>query len=119
MFEFTGAYEASLSRQLYNFGHALQAGMKSEIPPATPLNCDQAFDYLSSFLESKNIVNSKGGLHNRITRAPIQLLPFTLQETSEYMLSRGFKLRNYHILELYMAMGGVPQYLKQVQKGFT
>ncbi len=65
----------------------------------------------------ENIVNSKGGLHNRITRAAIQLRPFTLCETREYLKSRGIRLDNYQVLELYMAMGGVPQYLKQVSKG--
>lgn len=65
----------------------------------------------------ENIINSKGGLHNRITRSPIQLMPFTLLETSEYLVSRGMKMKPYKVLQLYMAMGGVPQYLKQVQKG--
>lgn len=65
----------------------------------------------------ENIINNKGGLHNRITRAPIQLMPFTLRETRDYLISRGIRLSNYQILELYMAMGGVPQYLKQIQKG--
>ncbi len=65
----------------------------------------------------KIIINNKGGLHNRITRAPIQLLPFKLYETREYLLSRGIRLDSYQLLELYMAMGGVPHYLKQIQKG--
>ncbi|MFT4022713.1 MAG: ATP-binding protein [Flavihumibacter sp.] len=65
----------------------------------------------------ENIINNKGGLHNRITRAPIQLLPFTVRETKDYLTSSGIKWNNYQILELYMATGGVPQYLKQVQKG--
>lgn len=65
----------------------------------------------------EKIINNKGGLHNRITRAPIQLLPFTLYETREYLLSRGIRLDSYQLLELYMAMGGVPHYLKQIQKG--
>ena len=65
----------------------------------------------------KHIVNSKGGLHNRITRQPIALLPFTLGETKEYFESRNIKLKPYSILQLYMAIGGVPQYLRQVEKG--
>jgi AAA+ ATPase superfamily predicted ATPase len=65
----------------------------------------------------KHIVNSKGGLHNRITRSPLQLLPFTLGETMEYVNSRGLKMKPYQVLQLYMAMGGVPHYLKQLQKG--
>ncbi len=65
----------------------------------------------------ENIINSKGGLHNRITRSPLQLMPFTLRETKEYLGSRGIRLSHYLVLQLYMAMGGVPQYLKQVNKG--
>lgn len=65
----------------------------------------------------RNIINSKGGLHNRITRSPMQLMPFTLGETRDYLASRGMKMKLYQIMQLYMAIGGVPQYLKQVQKG--
>lgn len=62
------------------------------------------------------IVSNKGGLHNRITRR-IRLLPFTLQETEKYLKSRGVKLDRFQILQVYMAMGGIPQYLKEVQPG--
>jgi len=64
----------------------------------------------------ENVVHNKGGLHNRVSQT-IQLLPFSLKETEAYLVSRGIKLDHYQILQLYMAMGGVPQYLKQVNKG--
>ncbi|HTN37473.1 MAG TPA: ATP-binding protein [Arachidicoccus sp.] len=64
----------------------------------------------------ENILHNKGGLHNRVSRT-IQLLPFNLRETETYLLSRGIRLDSYQILQLYMAMGGIPQYLKQVNKG--
>jgi uncharacterized protein len=64
----------------------------------------------------KNIVNNKGGLHNRVT-IRIKLLPFTLNETEAYLKSRSVKLDRYQLLQLYMAMGGVPHYLKAIQKG--
>ncbi len=64
----------------------------------------------------ENILHNKGGLHNRISRN-IQLLPFSLKESEDYLVSRGLKLDHYQILQLYMAMGGIPQYLKQVDKG--
>lgn len=64
----------------------------------------------------ENILHNKGGLHNRISRT-IQLLPFSLKESEDYLISRGLKLDHYQILQLYMAMGGIPQYLKQVDKG--
>ncbi|MFM9909197.1 MAG: AAA family ATPase [Chitinophagaceae bacterium] len=64
----------------------------------------------------RNIVNNKGGLHNRVT-IRMRLLPFTLSETQEYLKSRSVKLDHYQLLQLYMAIGGVPQYLKAIQKG--
>ncbi|GEP94683.1 AAA family ATPase [Chitinophaga cymbidii] len=64
----------------------------------------------------ENILHNKGGLHNRISRT-IRLLPFSLKESEDYLISRGVKLDHYQILQLYMAMGGIPQYLKQVDKG--
>lgn len=62
----------------------------------------------------QKVVNDKGGLHNRITRR-IHLHPFTLSETEEYLRSRNIKLNRYHLLQLYMTMGGIPHYLKEVQ----
>lgn len=64
----------------------------------------------------RNIINDRGGLHNRVTQR-IRLLPFTLAETERFLLHHGVKLDRYQVLQLYMAMGGIPQYLKQVQKG--
>jgi uncharacterized protein len=64
----------------------------------------------------RNIVNNRGGLHNRITQK-IRLLPFTLHETEAYLKSRGSNLDHYQILQLYMAFGGVPHYLKTIQRG--
>jgi len=64
----------------------------------------------------RNIVNNKGGLHNRITQK-IRLLPFTLAETETYLRSMGSNLDRYQILQIYMALGGIPQYLKSVGKG--
>lgn len=64
----------------------------------------------------KNVVDSKGGLHNRITKT-IRLLPFTLQETETYLKSRHVQLRRYQVLQIYMAMGGIPHYLKNIKPG--
>lgn len=64
----------------------------------------------------QNIVNNKGGLHNRITRK-IRLLPFNLQETETFLKARKVNLDRYQILQLYMIMGGIPHYLKEVYKG--
>lgn len=66
----------------------------------------------------KNIIYNKGGLHNRCT-CEIQLDPFDLEETSEYLMSKGITLNKRHTLELYMALGGVPYYLNYVEKGYS
>lgn len=64
----------------------------------------------------KNVVNNRGGLHNRITRK-IRLLPFTLQETEQYLYELNVNLDRYQILQLYMVMGGIPHYLKEIRGG--
>ncbi|SFD60312.1 hypothetical protein SAMN05518672_102575 [Chitinophaga sp. CF118] len=66
----------------------------------------------------QKVVNNKGGLHNRITKK-IRLLPFTLAETKEYLESKNIKLDLYQIVQLYMAMGGIPHYLKEVAPGLS
>ena len=64
----------------------------------------------------QNIVNNKAGLHNRITRK-IRLLPFNLKETEEFLQARNVNMDRYQLLQLYMVMGGIPHYLKEVKKG--
>lgn len=64
----------------------------------------------------QKVVNNTGGLHNRITRR-INLKPFTLPETEAYFQSRNIQLPRYHIVQLYMTMGGIPHYLKEVEAG--
>jgi AAA+ ATPase superfamily predicted ATPase len=60
------------------------------------------------------LIHNHGGLHNRITeRIPLQ--PFTLAETEEFLRSKGGIYDRYQIAELYMAMGGIPFYLENVQ----
>lgn len=64
----------------------------------------------------RHVVNNKGGLHNRITRK-IRLLPFTLQEAEAFLKEQNVKLDRYQIVQLYMVMGGIPHYLKEIRKG--
>jgi AAA+ ATPase superfamily predicted ATPase len=66
----------------------------------------------------KNIINNKKGLYNRVTKT-IHLEPFTLGETKKFLISRGIKLNNNQITELYMVLGGIPHYLAQVEKGLS
>jgi len=62
------------------------------------------------------VINNRGGLHNRVTRR-IRLLTFTASETAAYLKYRKIKLDNYQLLQVYMAMGGIPQYLKEIEPG--
>ena len=65
----------------------------------------------------KKIVSNKGGLHNRLTRPPINLKPFTLKQTKQYLDAIGVHLEQKQIIDLYMALGGVAYYLNLVSKG--
>lgn len=66
----------------------------------------------------KKIINQKGGLHNRITEQ-INLKPFDLSETKEFLNHKGIKLNLKQTVELYFVTGGVPYYLSQIQKGLS
>jgi len=64
----------------------------------------------------QKIVNDRGGLHNRITKR-VFLNPFTLSETETYLQSRKILYNRYQILQIYMAMGGIPAYLNEIKAG--
>ncbi len=65
-----------------------------------------------------NILNNKGGLHNRVTRK-ILLKPFSLYETKKFLAAQGVKLNNWQIAQIYMVTGGIPFYLSYVEKGLS
>jgi uncharacterized protein len=64
----------------------------------------------------QNIVRSKGGLHNRITRR-IRLMPFNLYETELFLKNQYIQPDRYQLLQLYMVTGGIPHYLKEMKRG--
>lgn len=66
----------------------------------------------------KNIINNKGGLHNRITRT-IHLEPYNLRDTKRFLNHVGVKLNHQQIAQLYMVTGGVPYYLSYVERGLS
>jgi AAA+ ATPase superfamily predicted ATPase len=66
----------------------------------------------------QKVVNAKGGLHNRISKL-IKLEPFTLAETKEYLSSKRIEYSPYQTIQLYMAIGGIPFYLKQLKRGLS
>lgn len=73
--------------------------------------CGSATSYMV-----KNIFGNKKGLHNRITHK-IKLSPFTLKETSDFLLSKKIKWTPYQICKTYMTMGGIPFYLDAIETG--
>ncbi len=62
------------------------------------------------------VINNKGGLHNRITNK-ILLMPFTLAETKTFLEIKNVKLTLKDIVQIYMCVGGVPFYLKDIKAG--
>lgn len=66
----------------------------------------------------KNLLNNKGGLHNRTT-GRMKLEPFTLAETETFLKYKNIVFDRYQIALLYMVLGGIPYYLDQVEKGLS
>lgn len=66
----------------------------------------------------QQVIQNKGGLHGRLT-AKIHLQPFSLLETEQFLHHRGVRLSRHQIIELYMVLGGVAQYLKAVPPGLS
>jgi AAA+ ATPase superfamily predicted ATPase len=62
----------------------------------------------------KNIINNKGGLHNRVTKR-LHLQPFNLKETELFLKSRKVNLSRFQIVQLYNAIGGIPHYLNEIK----
>jgi uncharacterized protein len=70
---------------------------------------------VSSWIKKK-LIHARGGLYNRVTQR-IKLEPFNLHETAQFIETLGAKLTQYQIVEIYMVMGGIPFYLKEITKG--
>ena len=64
----------------------------------------------------QKVVYHTGGLHNRITQS-IHLKPFTLLETEHFLKHKYINLNRYQIVQLYMAIGGIPHYLEKIKAG--
>ncbi len=83
----------------------------SLIPQVKLIVCGSAASWMI-----KNIVRAKGGLHNRLTET-MQLRPFTLGEASELLRDRNIDYSPEQVIELFLALGGVPFYLDLVRRG--
>lgn len=55
------------------------------------------------------LINNHGGLYGRLTRE-IELQPFSLGESEQFFLSKGFAFSRYDIAQIYMTVGGIPYY---------
>lgn len=71
----------------------------------------------SSWILDK-LINNHGGLYNRVT-CEIKLQPFTLRECEKYFESRGVTMSRYDIVQAYMMLGGIPFYLKYLDKSLS
>jgi len=71
----------------------------------------------ATFMVQK-IIHNKAGLHGRLSKT-IQLMPFNLYETKAFLNTRGIDWVLYDIIQVYMVLGGVPYYLKQLDKSYT
>ena len=65
-----------------------------------------------------NVINDRGGLHNRVTKH-MRLEPFTLGECESFYEHNGIELSRNQIAELYMIFGGIPYYMNYVEKGMS
>ncbi|MBK7129630.1 MAG: AAA family ATPase [Crocinitomicaceae bacterium] len=73
--------------------------------------CGSAASYMV-----QNVISNQGSLHARLTYK-LQIKPFTLFETKEFLKTKNISWGHYHILHLYLAIGGIPHYLNKIKKG--
>ncbi len=73
--------------------------------------CGSAASYMI-----KKIINNSKGLSKRITQT-IKLKPFNLKETKAFFKYKRILMEEYEILKIYMALGGVAEYLEHVKSG--
>ncbi|HVX00795.1 MAG TPA: ATP-binding protein, partial [Candidatus Babeliaceae bacterium] len=83
----------------------------SEDPRIILIVCGSAASWMI-----RKIIKNKGGLYGRLT-AEIRLLPFDLKETEEFLRHQGIILDRKALIDIYMAIGGIPKYLSYIQKG--
>lgn len=66
----------------------------------------------------RKIIQNKDGLYGRLT-ARIRLKPFNLKEIEEYFIAKHIHLDRKQIVEVSMALGGIPKYLSYVKPGYS
>jgi len=63
----------------------------------------------------KNLVDARGGLHNRVTHE-MHLHSFSLRETELYLKAMHINWDRMSILRVFMVLGGIPYYLNMLRK---
>lgn len=66
----------------------------------------------------KKVLKNTGGLHNRVTRK-MRLNAFDFSQTNEFLKYIGVSLKPQQCLKVYLALGGVPFYLKLYRKNLS
>ena len=61
------------------------------------------------------LINNHGGLYGRLTHQ-LELKPFSLRECEEFFSAKGIVMSRYDIVQAYMAVGGIPYYLRYFEK---
>ena len=62
-----------------------------------------------------NIIHQRGGFYNRLT-SKILLDPFDIKDTKTFLLANGFTYTDTQVLDVYLAIGGIPYYLEMLDK---
>ena len=65
-----------------------------------------------------NLINAHGGLYNRLTYS-INLSPFSLKETMDYLHDNNMPVNKYKTTLISMVLGGVPYYLSYYDDKMT
>ena len=64
----------------------------------------------------RNVIDNRGGLHKRCTRE-MHLKPFNLYKSEMYFKAKHYKWDRMTILQLYLALGGIPYYFSLLDPG--
>ena len=65
-----------------------------------------------------NVINDKGGLHNRTTHR-INLQAFKLKEVKSFLDAKGVRYTDNQVIQSYLAVGGVAYYLDNFKKSLS
>jgi len=84
----------------------------SRHPDIMLIVCGSAASWITT-----NLIDSYGGLHNRVTET-ILIEPFQLSECESFYSSRGIAFTRQQIAEAYMILGGIPYYMDLMDKIF-